>query len=89
MVTASEIIKRRQEKNGAKTPFPQPIESTLPRVSYTLFERPKKQMAYDIACSPNHRTVDTTSTTLQDIEELPPICINLRSMSHHNGLCVT
>ena len=64
-ITASEIIKRRREKNGTKTPSPQPIKSTPTHVSYALLERPEKLPSYDIACGLGHKTVDTTSTPLE------------------------
>ena len=70
-ITASEIIKRRQKGNNRKTLSPQLIKTTPTHVSYALLEKKEKLPSYDIACGLGHRTVDTTSTILQDIEELP------------------
>ena len=77
MVTASEIIKRRQKKNGSNavpspatgrpsaTPSPQTVKATPTPVSCALLEKTGKLPSYDKVA------VDTTSTILNHIEELP------------------
>ncbi len=69
MITASKIIERRQKKNSIKTS----ATSTIPsHTNYAYLPSVNELPSYDIACGFNHRTVDTTSSTiLNHIEELP------------------